>query len=105
MITLPIYIFSMCAVLAGGTVDCNEQWAVYIYEDADVFQYCYPDVKGFHHRVLGCATYDNERGHKMILGNSGKGTTHTGTSVFTHELLHLQCLCNYHANPPEPPKR
>lgn len=105
MIQLPIYIFSMCAVLAGGTVDCGEQWAVYIYEDADVFQYCYPDVKGFHHRVLGCATYDNDRGHKMILGNSGKGTTHTGTSVFTHELLHLQCLCNYHANPPEKPRR
>ena len=95
----------MCAVLAGGTVDCNEHWAVYVYEDVDVFQYCYPDVKGFHHRVLGCATYDYERGHKIILGNSGKGTTHTGTSVFTHELLHLQCLCNYHANPPEPPNR
>ena len=95
----------MCAVLAGGTVDCNEHWAVYVYEDVDVFQYCYPDVKGFHHRVLGCATYDYERGHKIILGNSGKGITHTGTSVFTHELLHLQCLCNYHANPPELPKR
>jgi len=105
MITLPIYIFSMCAVLAGGTVDCNEHWAVYVYEDVDVFQYCYPDVKGLHHRILGCATYDDERGHKIILGNSGKGVSHTGESIFAHEIHHLQCLCNYHANPPEPPKR
>jgi hypothetical protein len=100
-----IFIFSMCAVLTGGVIDCDEQWAVYVYEELDVFKYCYPDVRSFHYAVAGCATFDNERGHTIILGNKGQGKSHTGESLFTHEIHHLQCLCNYHANPPEPPKR
>jgi hypothetical protein len=102
---IPLYVFSMCAVLAGGVVDCDEHWAIYVYEEIDVFKYCYPEVKGLHHQVLGCSKFDNERGHSIILGNKGQGKTHTGESLFAHEIHHLQCLCNYHASPPEPPLR
>lgn len=100
-----LYMFSICAVLAGGFVDCDEHWAVYIYEEIDVYKYCYPDTRGLHHVVLGCAKFDDERGHSMILGNKGQGIAHDGLSILAHEIKHLQCLCNYHASPPEPPKR
>jgi len=99
-----ITVFSICAILAGG-YDCDEKWAVYIYDDFDVFKYCYPNTKGLYHAVMGCSTYDDNRGHSMILGRNGIGITHTGDTILAHEIKHLQCLCNYHSNPPESPKR
>lgn len=89
----------------GYYQDCNEMWAVYIYDDLDVFKYCYPNIKSFHWVVIGCATYDDIRGHSIILSNNGIGKSHTGDTIFWHELKHLQCLCNYHASPAEESRR
>jgi len=100
-----ITVFSICAILVNGGYDCDEKWAIYIYDDMDVFKYCYPGVKSFHYFIQGCGLMDDTRGHAIIIGNSGVGKTHTGHSLIHHELLHLQCLCNYHSNPPEEPKR
>ena len=99
--------FSMCAIfLASSTgYDCDEKWAVYIYDDFDVYKQCYPGARGFHHAIAGCGMFDDERGHIIILGRSGVGLSHTGDDIFTHEIKHLSCLCNYHAHPPEEPKR
>lgn len=100
-----ITVFAICAVLASGGYDCDEKWAIYVYDDMDVWKYCYPGVRSFHLSIAGCGTFDNMRGHSIILGNSGYGTSHTGHSVLYHEILHLQCLCNFHGSPPDPPKR
>lgn len=35
--TNPIYITSICAILYYGEYDCNEKWAIYIYEERDVY--------------------------------------------------------------------
>lgn len=100
-----VIVFSICAILAYGAYDCDEKWAVYIYDEMDVYKYCYPGQKGFHHVILGCATFDNERGHSIILGNNGVGKSHTGDSILVHEIKHMSCLCNYHASPPELSRR
>ena len=98
-------IFIMCAIFADGSYDCDEKWVVYIYPDIDVFHYCFPNEKTFHFSIDGCGVYDDKRGHFMILSNNGNSRSHTNESIFSHEVRHLQCLCNFHANPPEEPKR
>ena len=101
-----VTIFSMCALLLGsGEYDCDEKWAVFIYDERDVFKYCYPGEKSFHFSVIGCAIHGDTRGHTIILGNNGVGKSHTGHQVFLHEVMHLSCLCNFHASPPEEPRR
>ena len=101
-----LHVFSMCAILlATSGYDCEEKWVVYIYDDFDVYKYCYPGQKEFHHVVVGCGTYNDIRGHTIILGRNGTADSHTGDNVFIHEIKHLACLCNYHASPPEDPRR
>ena len=96
-------IFLICAFFADGAIDCDEKWVVYVYDIPDVYKYCYPNAKGLHHFIVGCAIFDDERGHTIILSNNPN--THTGDGTLWHEVKHLQCLCNFHANPPEDPKR
>jgi len=99
-------VFSICAILVNGMdYDCSEKWVIYIYDDPDVFRYCYPGAKEFHWGIKGCATWDKNRGYHIILADEGIGVTDGGVSLISHEIKHLQCLCNYHANPPEKPKR
>jgi len=99
-------IFTMCAIMVGAAgYDCDEKWAVYIYDDFDIWDVCYPGKKSFHHAIAGCAMYDDNRGYQIILGRGGTADSHTGDDIFLHEIKHLSCLCNYHANPPEPPRR
>ena len=93
----------MCAIFANGSYDCDEMWVIYVYDTPDVFKYCYPGVKVFHYFITGCATWDDKRGHSMILSNNP--ISHTGDSTFLHEIKHLICLCNFHASPPESPRR
>lgn len=97
-------VFSICAVLYAGEYDCDEKWDIYVYEEREVQMYCYPN-RSINMMVAGCAFYDHNKGYKIIIGNGGKGISHTGESVLEHELKHLKCLCDFHAIPPEPPKR
>ena len=100
-----ITVFTMCAIMMSGAYDCNEKWVIYLYEELDVFKYCYPGVKSFHFTIAGCAVFDEIRGHSIIVGEGGNGKSHTGHTVLWHEIKHLQCLCDFHANPPEKPRR
>lgn len=99
--------FYMCAVIGSNWgYDCDEKWSVYVYSDPYVTKYCYPyDEEGLHNLLKGCASYNSNRGHMMMLSDFGTGMSHTGHSVLEHEIKHLSCLCNFHANPPEPPRR
>lgn len=105
----PIYITTMCAFLADGSWDCDERWVLYVFEKKDVFNECHPHATGgIHHAVLGCATYDPDakKGYRIVLGSSGEYVkAHTGDSVLWHEIRHLQCLCDFHASPPEESRR
>ena len=102
----PVFIFVMCAIFVNGGVDCDEKWAVIVYEQKDIYGYCYPERPNtFHMVTIGCAKYDNYRGHQIILGNWGIGKSHTGHPIFIHEIMHLQCLCNFHTPIPEEPRR
>lgn len=104
-IPIELILFTMCALIGEG-YDCDETWIIFYYpQESDVFEYCYPGVKEFHFAIAGCAVFDNNRGHWMIFGKDINERSHTGQSVFLHEIKHMKCLCNFHANPPEPPRR
>ena len=96
-----LLIYIMCALIGPDGYDCDEKWVIYMYpQEKDVFKYCYPGEKKFHWAVAGCAIFDDERGHHMILGSMMNELSHTGDTVWWHEIKHLQCLCDFHGNPP-----
>lgn len=88
----------MCSLLDEEPYyDCDHKWVLYLIPSVyDVYEYCYPNSKSFHIVVLGCATYDDEKAHFMIIGNQLHEKSHTGHSVLEHELLHMKCRCNFH---------
>lgn len=109
----------MCAYLVSSTggyyYDCDEQWQILVYDDYDVNQYCM--INGYRlssYPLDGCAIWQPTFGVKMILGNSGQlpyvpspsgYVDDYGDTLLWHEIKHLQCLCGYHDDPPENPKR
>lgn len=96
-IPVDIYIMVMCATTdVDPFYNCDEKWVLYYYPNiSDVYELCH-QKQAFHMAVAGCATYDDERGHSLILGSHVNSKSHTGQSVLEHELLHLKCRCNFH---------
>ena len=94
-----VIIFTMCALTGVDPFyNCDEMWTVYYYTNVyDVFDYCYPERKGtFHIAVVGCAWFDDERAHKLMLGSHINGMTNDGHTTFIHELTHMKCRCMHH---------
>lgn len=97
-----LLIYVICALIGPDGYDCDEKWVIYMYPQVeDVFEYCYPGQKVFHLAVDGCATFDDDRGYNIIVGSNMNEISHTGDIVWWHEIMHLQCLCDFHGNPPE----
>ena len=79
--------------------NCNEKWVLYFYDLDDVWDQCHPESKDvFHMGIVGCATFDDERGYSAIYSNKYFENSHTGQTVLQHELDHLKCRCNFHVN-------
>lgn len=93
------YVTSICSLTDEAPFyDCNERWLIYMVNAYDVYEHCYHQ-KSFHIVVLGCAMIDEyeKKGYWMVVGTGYNETSHTGQSVFEHELLHLRCGCNFHS--------
>jgi len=89
----------MCAFTDSDPFyNCDEKWVVYWYpQEKDVFKYCYPEVKKLHWFILGCAEFDDERGHSIIIGSAANEMYRDSEeTVFQHEIRHLKCRCNFH---------
>jgi len=97
-----ILVFFMCAFMMDGSYDCDEQWKILVYDDVDIQIMC--DAKGYVF-VRGCSFYSVDVGQGMMLSLSGTSYDNYGYTTLWHEILHLSCLCDWHAEPPEIPLR
>lgn len=98
-----LLVFQMCAVCIGfaGHVcpvvdgemqhwDCNEQWTIMYMPQ--VFTWYSADLK---QHVAGEWFVDMYGVITLVIG----GSLHTdaqGYAIFTHEIRHAQCVCNWH---------
>ena len=99
-------VFLMCALMTNGTAtDCDEIWTVLIFDDINIDWICRPDTERDTFWVRGCSVWTNDRGYYMLLSNNGTSQNNEGESTFNHEVRHLWCLCHFHDDPPEPPRR
>lgn len=92
-------VWKMCALTDEDPFyNCDEIWAIFFLPTTkDVTIYCYPEKqKSMYFVVAGCATFNDYRGHSVIVGSLWNSTSHTGQLVLDHELLHLKCRCNFH---------
>ena len=98
------FIIILCSFFADGSINCDEIWTLYIWDMKT------PPTCGTDSRTLGCVLYAdipwvNEIVSPQIHVGNGTYTDELGLSIIQHEIQHLRCLCNFHADPPEPPKR
>lgn len=102
-----IEVFLMCAMMTNGTTvpDCDEQWVVLIFDDIDLDWICNPELDPEKVWVHGCSGWMDNRGMYMLVGENGYAKNGAGEYTFRHEVRHLWCLCHWHDDPPEPPKR
>jgi len=100
---IELLVFQMCAVCIGfdGHIcpfvdgveqfwNCDEQWTVMVIPEILIW------YSTDHSMFVNGQWWDDGREPMIVIGGS-KLMDEFGYSVFTHEVRHLQCRCNYHA--------
>ena len=94
-------VLTICALtFASPYYDCSEEWDIIVYDDSIDGLKCGDDTPD----SLGCSTYDRAfQNDKIELVHNyaeimGKHTPKLKAGgILQHELLHLECQCNWHA--------
>lgn len=98
------FVIILCAFFADGSFDCDEQWTLYLWDTK------YPPACTGGRGILGCAFYvdipwvNKVVSPQMHVGNSTY-IDMFGMTILEHEIKHLRCLCNFHSEPIELPRR
>ncbi len=93
-------VLTICALtFVAPYYDCDEEWDIIVYDDSIDGLKCGDDTPN----SLGCASYQRIFGndkielvhnHAEIMGKHTPKLKAGG--ILQHELLHLECQCNWH---------